>query len=177
MRAATATGVVAPVRGGALAGATVSLSVAAHGAAGGGVPTSSTLIVLTGLAAILASCASVVPALRRGTVAAVGVLSVGQVLGHLALSLETHHTVTVTAGMAAAHAAAVTVCAMLVGAADGVGTAVCAALRAVTAGRPAHPEPFAPVRLRPAGRPSRPLAEILCRTGLSLRGPPVLVRS
>ncbi|MFD1810753.1 hypothetical protein [Rhodococcus gannanensis] len=177
MRAATATGVVAPVRGGAIAGVTVSLSVAAHGAAGGGVPAGSTLIVLAGLAAVLASCAGAVPVLRRGTVAAVAVLSAGQVLGHLALSLESHHTVTVTAGMAAAHAVALAVCAVLLGAADGVGAAVCAALRAVTAGRPVLPEPTGPAERRPTGRPSRPLAEILCRAGLSLRGPPVLVHS
>lgn len=174
MEAGTADEVTARVRGGAVAGATVTLSVAAHGAAGGGWPTGSTALLLSGVAAVLASLAAAAPA-RRAVAVDAGVLLAGQVLGHLALSVGAHHSVAVAAPMVSAHVVAVLACAGLVAATERLGPAVAAALRAVVAARIAALRPLGPapwIRVRPA---VRPMADILCRSCLPRRGPPVLV--
>ncbi|MGW0043595.1 hypothetical protein [Rhodococcus sp. NPDC003348] len=169
----------ARVRGGAVGATTVALAVAAHGAAGGGLPAGSTLVLLVGTATVLAALTAAVPVLRRGTAFLPVVLATGQVLSHLTLAVGGgHHPADpVVAGgpMLAAHGLALLVCAGLIAAAERIGPASAAALRAVVAVRLARIDPVGPAVSAPVAVRTRPLAEMFCRTGLPRRGPPVLV--
>ncbi|MFE3289677.1 hypothetical protein [Rhodococcus sp. NPDC059234] len=118
---------------------TVAVAVAAHGTAGGGLPTSSALLLLVGVAAVLSSATVAIPVLRRGAAPLVPVLAAGQVGAHLCLSIAGgHHPGASPAGspgqlMVAAHLVSIAVCAALIVAAERIGPRVEAALRAVAA--------------------------------------------
>ncbi|QBJ97404.1 hypothetical protein ERC79_16760 [Rhodococcus sp. ABRD24] len=138
------------VRGLAVAGSVIGLAIAAHGIAGGGTPHGPVLLLLAGVAVVLAACVTAVPALgtRRGWL--VPMLATGQVLSHFALSLgDTHagmhtgpHT---TVPMLVTHSVAVVVCAALIAAAERIGPRAYAALRRILPRIPA----VLPVRLEP----------------------------
>ncbi|MFC9788833.1 hypothetical protein [Rhodococcus sp. NPDC127528] len=160
---------------------TVAVAVAAHGIAGGGLPTSSALLLLVGVAAVLSSATAAIPVLRRGAAPLVPVLGAGQVGAHLCLSVVGgHHHVPSPAGasgqlMIGTHLVAIAICAALIVAAERIGPRVDAALRAVAAALLARipavelPRTWLPVADR------HPVLASVGRGTEPRRGPPVLV--
>lgn len=169
------------VRCGAIGSATVTVAVAAHGAAGGAIPDSTALVLLAGFAAVLAAVTGAVPALRQGGPALVPILAIGQLGAHGVLAFGGGHHAAVGSGVMAgprmlvAHAVALGICAALIAAAERIGPRTEAALRTILASitRPV------PVLERP--RTWRPVAEVhppvsaLCRVSVPPRGPPRFV--
>ncbi|ORA21807.1 hypothetical protein [Mycobacterium aquaticum] len=152
------------------------LSVAAHGAAGGGWPAGAVTAQLALLAATLGTVASTVRAANRAWVL-VGLLGAGQVLAHALLAIDGHthgsHPLQPGALMLAAHLVAVTVGALLIAG----GTRFCAALsrvlRAVTRRVSALPAATAHAVAHSADQPLQ--SARLLATSVSHRGPPVNV--
>ncbi|PTR28658.1 hypothetical protein C8K36_10319 [Rhodococcus sp. OK519] len=139
------------MRGLAVAASVVALAIGAHGLAGGGVPQGMTLLLLGGLAAVIAAAVIAVPALATRRRWLVPVLATGQVLSHAALSLGDAHSGMhagshLTLPMLVAHSVAVVVCAVLIAGAESIGPRACAAMRRIL------PRIVAtlPVRLEPA---------------------------
>ncbi len=165
------------MRGLAVGGSVVALGIGAHGLAGGGLPHGATLLMLGGVAAVLAAVVAVVPALTTRPAALVPVLAVGQVLSHAVLALgESHgaHTGSHTSTpMLLAHGVAVVVCATLIAVTERIGPHALAALHRIL------PRLFAalPVRLEP-DRPHvvtdvRPHVAVVAVDSIARRGPPV----
>jgi hypothetical protein len=157
--------------GGAL---TAALAAAAHGAAGGGVPSGATAAELGLLAATIGTLSATVVGGDRIRVQ-LALLSAGQLLGHVLLGTVGHHH-----GNAASPSAVAMVIAHVVAVAGGaalIATAgyLCAALsRAVRAADPPAPLPVtaAPApAFREADQPLR--SALLLAASMSHRGPPV----
>ncbi|MFC4603431.1 hypothetical protein [Rhodococcus kronopolitis] len=168
------------VRGTAVGGVTVAVAVAAHGIAGGGLPSGSTLVLLAGFAAVLVGVSAAIPVLRSGRPALVAVLAAGQVGAHLTLGVGGHHSgvsdsAVPSLGMVVAHVLAIGVCAAAIAAAERIGPRTEAALRAVVAAI------FAAIPVAERARTWRPVVDVhpivsaLCRAATPRRGPPVLV--
>lgn len=162
------------MRGGAVGATTAVLAVAAHGAAGGGVPTESSILLLVGVAVVLASVVTAVPVFQRRVAAVPVLLTVGQVTAHLALTVGAGHHLTVAPAMLAAHGIAIALCGILIVAAERVGPAAAAAVRSVVAVLLTPVRAVGGVAVAPAPVAVRSLATVLCRTCAPRRGPPVL---
>ncbi|GAA4489136.1 hypothetical protein GCM10023094_50250 [Rhodococcus olei] len=183
MRAAPGEKLSRRVRSASVGASTVTVAIAAHGAAGGGLPTSSSLLLLAGVATVLASLTTAVPVLRRGVIALVPVLAVGQLAAHLALAVgHGHHAAVAAVGplaawapMLGAHALALIVCAALIAAAERVGPRTEAALRAVVAALLATPPVVERPRVWLPVTDVHPVTAPVCRGAEPRRGPPVLV--
>jgi hypothetical protein len=152
---------------------TAALAAAAHGLAGGGLPTGSTATVLALLAATVGAVAAT--SRRAGELPLLlGLLGTGQLAAHLILAAAGHgHASPVVGGfgMLTAHVAAVAVGAALVCAADHLTAVLGRAVRAAT--RHGCPRP-APSGAGPVPAPEQPLlSTLLLATSLSRRGPPV----
>ncbi|GAA5095653.1 hypothetical protein [Nocardia iowensis] len=114
------------------------LAVAAHGVAGGGLPSSAELTLVL-LVAAAAGCAANVVAAGRGSV--LGLLAFGQLAGHSALSglLGHEHATTAptaalpTGWMLVAHVVATFTCAALISVAERLYAVASGAVRAVLA--------------------------------------------
>ncbi|WP_241665689.1 hypothetical protein [Prescottella subtropica] len=167
------------MRGLAVAGSVVALGVGAHGLAGGSLPHGVTLLMLGGVAAILAAVVTAIPSLATRPAGLVPVLATGQVLSHLALTLgDAHgsHTGThASVPMLLTHTVAVLLCASLIAAAERIGPRALAALHRIL------PRLLAalPVRLEPS-RPHviadvRPVVVHLGVGSIARRGPPAVV--
>ncbi|MEU6560021.1 hypothetical protein [Nocardia nova] len=165
------------VRGGLVGAAVAVLAVAAHGWAGGGYPDSAALTLLVLIATATGTFASLLPR-RWGRVAVLAALGGGQAAAHLALSILPAHgetscgsgLLTVPNGwMAAAHAVATVVCALLIVAAERLYAAVSRSVRAITT-RPHSLPVVASARWRPDSR--RPWQRPSGRA-VSSRAPPV----
>jgi hypothetical protein len=172
----------APLRGTATGLLTAALAVAAHGAAGGALPTGA-------LGAHLVVLAATVGALTVGlrsaasTPVLVGLLGVGQLLAHLLFTAAGHAHGPDTASlpphrawvMVFAHTVAVVAGAMLVAAVGRLGGALS---RAVRAARPVDLPPVAPtaptVLVCSADQPLRALT---LASSVARRGPPAGVAS
>ncbi|WP_454194447.1 hypothetical protein [Nocardia sp. Marseille-Q1738] len=159
------------LRGGLVGALVATLAVAAHGAAGGGVPDSTELTLLLLIAAAVGSAAGMAPA--RSGPALVGLLGLGQLASHAALSGLLGHdhaghgtssatmVPTLPAGwMLFAHALATLGCAVLIVLAGRLYTVASGALRAIFAppraarigGAPHWPDPgLPPYRCAPNG--------------------------
>ncbi|CAM2770105.1 MFS transporter [Prescottella defluvii] len=165
------------MRGIAVAGSSVALAIGAHGIAGGGAPHGLTLMLLAGVATVLAACVVAVPALAVRRMWLVPVVAAGQVLSHLALSLgDAHagiHTGShLTGPMLLAHSAAVVLCAALIAGAERIGPRAYAALRRILprilAALPVRLEPDAPHVVADV----RPLLSVVHAGPIARRGPP-----
>jgi hypothetical protein len=159
---------VAHVRAGFVGGSSAAVSIAAHAVAGGAAPGQSSV-------ALLLAVASVVGVTAAGTrLPVIAVLTVGQILGHLALALESGHMHVPSPTMVAAHIAAVGVSAVLIiGAERGCSIALAALHRLVPRG---YTVPPVRSRVTPwvAHRP-RTRRVLLPAAGLGTRGPPAVV--
>ncbi len=101
------------LRGSCVAAASATVSVAAHAMAGGPVsPGSASIMLLVASSSVIGCLAA---HSRTGPVRLMGLLAVGQMSGHIALSAGSHcHTGLFTAPMLVAHAVAVVVGAILI---------------------------------------------------------------
>ncbi|MGX6510155.1 hypothetical protein [Rhodococcus sp. SJ-2] len=118
--------------GGTAGVSTAALAVAAHGAAGGSIPTNPAVALLTAVAVGV----GIVGAGRPRTSPAV-LLAAGQLGTHLVLSSLTDGHLHLSPAMLAAHAVAVVGCALLIGIADHLYAACTSVVRRVRAWRPA----------------------------------------
>jgi hypothetical protein len=152
---------------------TATLSLVAHTAGGGALPSGSGAALLAVMAATVGALAATMP----GAATASGLfllLASGQVLGHLLLDAAGHQHAPsgpTSTAMVVAHVAAVFAGAALIAAATRLGDALSRAVHAVTA--PVHP----PVCTRPSGAvrsADQPLRSALAlAASVSHRGPPV----
>lgn len=156
---------VARMRGAFVGGTSGAVSIAAHALGGGGAPTQSAAVLL--VAAALVS--GVVAAGTR--VPVVAVLTLGQLLGHAVLTLDSDHVHLPDPGMAVAHTVAVGVAALLVtGAERGCRRAV-GALRRLAPRVLALPATRAPAVIPAPERSDLP-ATLATVAGPTVRGPP-----
>lgn len=150
------------------------LALAAHATGGGMLPDTPALFLLVGVGTALGTAAGTLPWLRSARLGLLALLGLGQLAGHLLLgvtAMDPHVSPSPT--MLAAHVVAVLVAAALVGLAARVDPACTAALARVL------PTPFAPLVAR--GHPDRApvpvtattIRQLLVRTSLARRGPPV----
>jgi hypothetical protein len=170
-------GPIAPaalLRGAATGALTAALSVAAHGSAGGGLPSGSTAALL----ALLSLTAGALVATMRAVADVkmlIGVLAVGQLLGHVLLSATGHSqhvTATAPVGlMIGSHVAATAVGAVLIA----MGGRLCAAVsRVLLAAARSTRLPVAPMSAIAVRSTDQPLQSArLLAASLSHRGPPV----
>jgi hypothetical protein len=147
---------------------TAALAVAAHGAGGGVPPTGSVVVLLAVLAATIGAFA----AARPGHAELIGLLAVGQILGHVIFSAAGHHPADALSPMTmfVAHAVAICAGAALIAVGDRLWQALSRAVRAVV--RLVWPVPAATA----AGvtRADQPLRSALqLAASVSHRGPPV----
>ncbi|MEV5650856.1 hypothetical protein AB0L57_21610 [Nocardia sp. NPDC052254] len=101
------------LRGSCVAAASATVSVAAHALAGGTAsPGSAAIMLLVASSAVIGCLAA---HSRTGTVRLMGLLAVGQLSGHIALSSVSHcHTAMFTTSMLIAHAVAIAAGALLI---------------------------------------------------------------
>lgn len=161
----------ARLRGLATASVTATLAVAAHAAAGGGLPSGGAVAELVVLATVIGAVAFT---MRANTGALLGLLAAGQLLGHLLLGAVGHsHSQggAPTSAMLAAHAAAVLIGALLIA----VGEHLCAAVsRAVRVAASIPRELPCVLTTVTAGTADQPLfSELVLAASMSHRGPPV----
>ncbi|WP_278264694.1 hypothetical protein [Nocardia sp. AG03] len=167
----------ARARGAAVGAAAGAVAILAHGLGGASTAPSGAAITL-----LLAACALigvVAAALPRptGALATMALLTVGQAVGHLALSLGHTHHHTFTAAMLLAHALAVPVCALAIRAAE-VGarraiTSVRRLIRVLTEPPATSTSPPRP----PLSDERATVRRLLLRPGIGLRAPPTLGRT
>ncbi|BBW99800.1 hypothetical protein BST36_26605 [Mycolicibacterium moriokaense] len=168
-----AAGSVARVRGVATGLLTAALALAAHGAGGGALPTGAATALLAILAATAGAVATSIP--RAGTPRILLLLlAIGQLLGHLLLSVVGHHHTGAAAPpaamMLAAHVVAIVTGAVLIGVGEHLWRALSRAVRTVV-------RIVCAVAVRAitvARRADQPLrAALLLAASVSHRGPPV----
>ncbi|NLG55424.1 MAG: hypothetical protein GX542_07210 [Rhodococcus sp.] len=164
----------AAFRGAAVGVFSGAFAVAAHAAAGGGLPHSSSLTLLAaacvGLGVLVAQrTPRSVPAFTAAA------LAVGQLLGHLVLAVETPGHALVPSGMMlAAHAVATVVCASAVSAAERLyGPLVSSVVSLWRTTFTAGPSPAATVTLLPRCETHATAVVAILRASISRRGPPV----
>jgi len=151
---------------------TAALAVTAHGVGSGAVPTGAAAAQVAVLAATVGALAASLRAADARVL--VGLLAVGQLIGHVVLGAVSHHTPSTAppaAVMLTAHVAAVAIGAVLIAAGDrlcrAVSRAVQAAVRVIS-----QPVVVAPVvAVRHADQPLR--SALLLAASVSHRGPPV----
>ncbi|WP_407443087.1 hypothetical protein [Rhodococcus sp. (in: high G+C Gram-positive bacteria)] len=143
---------------------TAALAAAAHGAAGGGVPTGPASALLVAVAAGVGIVGAYVP-----TLPPIALLTVGQLGTHAVLSALTEGHPHTSGSMFAAHLVAVAGCAVLLVAAARLFDACSTAIRAVTLrlGGVHVPASLAPTRT------TDPLVWGRAPPAISRRGPPV----
>ncbi|MFC7448286.1 hypothetical protein [Rhodococcus daqingensis] len=163
----------ARMRGAAVGALTAALTVAGHGVAGGGYPTSSALTLLV---LCCAAVGALTGSLRGGRIALLGALAAGQLIGHLALSAaltahQAHGPELSPRGltMLGAHAAATMMCAALILSAEALYGPLTRVVRAVL--RQWNPLPRTDFSHRTAPATGTPTAA-LRDFSISRRGPP-----
>lgn len=151
---------------------TGTLAVPAHAAAGGGLPSGATSAQLILLAVVIGALTATIARSDR-LPALLGLLTTGQVLGHLLLGTVGHHHGAAPSAslMLAAHVAAVLAGALLVAATGRLGAALSRAVRGIEPPRPG-PVADAPAPVfEHADQPWR--SALLLAASMSHRGPPV----
>lgn len=163
----------ARLRGVAAGLLTGALAVAAHGAADGAAPSGTAVVLLAVLAATVGALASTVARIADVRVL-FGVLSGGQLVGHLMLSAADHShggpTSSPAPAMLVTHALAVLVGAVLIAASDRLCRAVSRAVEVATRAAVA-PVPGRAAVVAAADQPLR--SALLLAASMSHRGPPV----
>ena len=159
----------AALRGVAVGSLTAALAVTAHGAAGATVPGAALALLLLASAGVGGLAGSV---RRAGEPAVlVGVLALGQVLGHVILAAAGHvHGGSPSGAMLSAHLVAVVAGGLLLAGAERLYRTLSSVLQA-PGGRPSCPpmvrQPLAP------GRADHPLqSRLIVAVSISHRGPP-----
>jgi hypothetical protein len=165
--------VAARIRGLSCGLLTGTLAVAAHGAGSGTPPTGASAAQLAVLAATVGAVAAVLP--RAGEIRVlIGLLAVGQLLGHLMFAAghdHAHGAAQPAWVMLAAHVTAVGVGAVLIATGERLCRAASRVVRAVV--RAAHP-PVAATTVAAVRRAEQPLrSALLLAASVSHRGPPV----
>ena len=151
---------------------TAALSVAAHAAAGGGLPSGAATILLALLAITVGVLVASIRDAADVTILA-GLLAVGQLLGHVVLGAGGHEHAAAGAPwglMLAAHVAAVTIAATLIAAGGHLCAAMSRVLRVASAPMPG-PVTVLPRRIVGADQPLRSALQLAA--SMSHRGPPV----
>jgi hypothetical protein len=169
----TPTGTAARLRGAAAGLLTAALAVAAHGGAGGGVPTGTAVVLLAVLAATIGGLAAT-GARTADVRVLLALLAAGQLVGHVMLSVDGHShgaPASPAPAMLVAHAAAVAAGAVLIAAGDRLCRAVSRAVE-VTVRAIAAPIPGRPI-LVTAGADQPMRSALLLAASVSHRGPPV----
>jgi hypothetical protein len=167
------TNAAARLRGAAAGLLTAALAVAAHGGAGGGVPTGTAVVLLAVLATTVGGLAAT-SARTADVRALLALLAASQMVGHVMLSVDGHsHGAPASPGpaMLGAHAAAVAAGAALIAAGDRLCRAVSRAVE-VTVRAIVPPVPGRPV-LATAGADQPMRSALLLAASVSHRGPPV----
>ena len=160
------------LRGTAAGLLTAALAVAAHGVAGGALPTGASAAQLAVLAATVGTVAATL-ARAADTQVLLGLLAAGQLFGHVMLSAvgHSHASATPAAAMLVAHLAAIAAGAVLIAAGDRLCRAVSRAVRAAVR-TVCPPVVVAPVMA--SGDADQPLrSALLLAASVSHRGPPV----
>ncbi|KQU04637.1 hypothetical protein ASG56_15115 [Rhodococcus sp. Leaf7] len=155
-------------RGGAVGALTAALAVAAHGAGGGEIPGSDSLTFLVVASLGVGVLAGSVGTGRSGRLALLPWLAGGQVVAHQALALAADHSHPVGPSMLTAHAVAVGVCALLLGAAERLLRAITSVLRTPTRSFTPLPRRATISATAPLGMPT----PVPALTAVSRRGPP-----
>jgi len=169
---ALATTLAARWRGAATGALTATLSLVAHTAGGGALPSGSAAALLAIVAATLGALAATIPSAANASGLFL-LLTSGQVLGHFLLDAVGHQHASgpTSTGMIVAHGAAVFAGAALIAAATRLIDALSRAVHAVTAAvrPPVCTRPFSAVRS--ADQPLR--SALALAASVSHRGPPV----
>ena len=162
------------LRGLAAGSLTAALAAAAHGAAGGAIPSGATTAELGLLAVTIGALTATIVGGERIRVQ-LALLSAGQLLGHVLLGTVGHHHGNATgpsaAAMVIAHLIAITCGAALIATAGYLCSALSRAVRAV---EPSAPQPVIATHtpaFRDADQPLR--SALLLAASMSHRGPPV----
>ncbi|MBE1577492.1 hypothetical protein ACFORH_09940 [Amycolatopsis roodepoortensis] len=170
-------GPVRRLRGGAVGVLTGTLATGAHAGTSGRVPDLGVVVLLV---ALLSWVAYAFAGRRRGPLAILGLVAGGQLAMHACLTFLTwqshaHHAETPGNGlsMAAGHAAATLVVAMVLAGAEHVVFALTALIASVLPRRLTPRPATAPLRIHVPLVVEFPAAEALLRDVLSRRGPPV----
>lgn len=161
----------ARLRGMGAASVTATLAVAAHAAAGGGLPSGGAVAELVVLAIAIGAVAFT---MRANNCTLLGLLAAGQLLGHLLLGAVGHSHSQAGApasAMLAAHAAAVAVGALLITVGEHLCAAVSRAIRVTAAKASELPSVATTVAKRTADQPL--FSELVLAASMSHRGPPV----
>ena len=152
------------------------LALAAHATGGGMVPDPFALLLVMGVGTTLGVAAGTLSWLRTARLGLLALLGVGQLAGHLLLGATAMHPhVSPAPTVLAAHGVAVLSAAALVALAERVGPACTAALARVL------PALVTPLVVRghhasaPVGVTATTIRQLLVRTSLARRGPPVRV--
>ncbi|MFC8045963.1 hypothetical protein [Nocardia sp. NPDC057353] len=164
---------VAPLRGAFVGAASGAVAAAAH-AVGGGVvaPGGPATAVLLAACCVIGVLVEAMP--RPGFGRLLVVLTLGQAVGHWALTHapEQHHGAHSGAGMLAVHLVAIPLGAVLIGAAERAVVAGIAALARLVPVPGRAPGPTVPRRIRPDCRVFRAPRWHPLESGFGLRGPP-----
>ena len=162
------------LRGVGVGAVSTTLTLAAHATGGGMLPDPPALLLVVGVGTALGVAAGKLSWLRSVRLGLLALLGVGQLAGHLLLGVSAMHPhVSPSPTMLAAHGVAVLGAATLVALAERVGPACTAALATVL------PALFAPlvVQGHPDSAPgpvtATTIRQLLVRTSLARRGPPV----
>ncbi|AGB22401.1 hypothetical protein Mycsm_02037 [Mycobacterium sp. JS623] len=151
------------------------ISAAAHGLAGGEVPTGASLTMVIVLCAVAGAIASSVAVDRRGLQVGylIAALLGGQLLAHLAMTVAACHPPIgplLSASMLGAHAAGALVCALPIGAAEHLYVVLASVLAWLTVFSVFRPRTAARGRVRWANPPV--LQPLLLQSGRGTRSPP-----
>lgn len=167
------TPLVARVRGACVGSVSAAVSIAAHGAAGGGAPDQQSLVFLL---AVCAAVGAAVPAvrLRHDPAVRLGLLAGGQVLGHLTLGVSAGHGHGIVPGptMLASHLAALVASAVLVAGAERACRRILGALRRIVVVLLSLPPVQAPIWVAVLAPRTEPARRLLVSAQAGRRGPP-----
>ena len=147
------------------------LTVAAHGAAGGGLPDATSSTVLVAVCAVIGALATTT--VTRSRFATAALLGAGQLAGHAALSTTMHHVHSAGPGtlpMLTAHAIATVLCAVLIVAAARLLSAITHVVRVIAI---LDYRLDTPIRQRPIARSTAPQFTVPFTDVISRRGPPL----
>ncbi|MGV9949906.1 hypothetical protein [Rhodococcus aetherivorans] len=163
----------APMRGAFVGSTSAAVSVAAHGLAGGEIPSQSSVVLL------IAACAAfgaAVSAIRPSRLlpALVLTLGAGQIVGHTVLTLTAEHAhgPGLSPAMLGVHAAALVVSAALIRAAEQGCAAALGVLRRIVAAVLTPPPAHAPLWVATPSHRARLVLRVLVSAQAGTRGPP-----
>nr|WP_206024599.1 hypothetical protein [Rhodococcus sp. 14C212] len=161
------------MRGAFVGSTSAAVSVAAHGLAGGGIPSQSSVVLLIAACAAFGAAVSAIRASRL-LPALVLPLGAGQIVGHTVLTLTAEHAhgLGLSPAMLGAHAAALVVSAALIRAAEQGRAAALGVLRRIVAAVLTLPPAHAPLWVATPSHRARLVLRVLVSAQAGTRGPP-----